>query len=373
MTILVIDSLGWGDSSVGGVRREFELDEYTEVSARYHAVGANSFGMALTDTEPLPGPQRPGLPYVNINQQSYLQYELPVGGAGKTLYIGCYCKSNYISFDGYLFQLLDHSVQPQLSVILDRDDEKLYITRGDKTGTVIGGPSKLVAEIGWYHLELKVKISNSIAANDIVLKIDGVTEITVPAGTDAQEQATNGVGYFRLGSGTAGFDEFFYSQLYVLNTDGTFANTSLGEHRIDVLYPNGNGDISQWVGSDGDSTNNFMLVDEQDIDQDTTYVETNTRFDVDLYQLENVVETPDSEGIAGVQTLLDVSKTGSATRVVYSAMRIAGTSYYSGRQISPQEDQYTLHADIWSTNPNNSSQWTESDVDAVQGGIYVNI
>ena len=64
------------------------------------------------------------------------------------------------------------------------------------------------------------------------------------------------------GATTANYD---YDDLYICDgttVPGEPVNDFLGDVRVDTLYPNGNGNSSQWVGQDANSTDNYLNVDD---------------------------------------------------------------------------------------------------------------
>jgi hypothetical protein len=83
-----------------------------------------------------------------------------------------------------------------------------------------------------------------------------------------------------------------------------------GDCHVDYLVPDGNGDTSQWVGSDSDSVDNWQLVDEMPPSA-TDYVEADT---TDLRDLYTVTNLPASGTILGVQAVVHPVETRTGCR-----------------------------------------------------------
>jgi hypothetical protein len=138
--------------------------------------------------------------------------------------------------------------------------------------------------------------------------------------------------------------------------------------RVVTLYPNGNGNYSQFVGSDGNSTNNFQLVDEAQANDNTDYVERDVVGDKDSYAFENLPSTPDA--IKGVQICTIANKQDAGSRTGRMFFRISGTDYESA-DFTPAEASYTAFTHLADVSPATSSAWTESEVNGMEAGIKV--
>ena len=97
-------------------------------------------------------------------------------------------------------------------------------------------------------------------------------------------------------SGTTIFDD-----VYLMAGTG---DEFLGDCTVATLLPTGNGFVNQFVGSDGNSTDNYLLVDEQP-PSSTDYVGSATTGQQDLYTLTN---------LTGSGTVLAVAPTIYAVR-----------------------------------------------------------
>ena len=217
----------------------------------------------------------------------------------------------------------------------------------------------------FYLVEIHVIIHDTTGT--IELKINGVQagswmgDTKPGADTDATAIAIYHNGG-ASGQGCAYFDD-----IAVNNTAEAVDNSWCGDGHVIALKPNANGDSSDFTGSDGNSTDNYLLVDDVPHDSDTTYVESATADHTDLYNLaacglSNVeiqrvlVEAiaKDTDTADGTVKLL--SKAGSTTSETSVDL---STSYalYKGTEML--------------VNPDDSAAWETSDLDALQAGIKV--
>src|SRR5262245_6085768 len=197
--------------------------------------------------------------------------------------------------------------------------------RVTRNGTTLADASTPLSNNVWFYIEFKVTINNS---GSFELRMDGVNVASGSADTDNSGNAR--VDRFML-SGiqqTGADDDFWADDLYVL--DGTTGagsnpcNDFLGDMRIECLFPNGNGYSSHWVGSDANSTDNYLLVDEPSPDEDTTYVESSNVSDIDAYTCTNLASA--SGSIYAVQPIMRAKKSDSGTRTVRNIARLSGTN-----------------------------------------------
>lgn len=133
----------------------------------------------------------------------------------------------------------------------------------------------------WYVLEWHLKIDNSAGISEV--KVDGVADATTGS-TDTQPGAETTFDNLYLSS-NAGSASTYFDDLALNDTSGGVDDSWCGDGKIILLTPNANGDSSDLVGSDSDSTNNYLLVDDIPADSDTTYVQSATPDDYDLYNL----------------------------------------------------------------------------------------
>lgn len=146
--------------------------------------------------------------------------------------------------------------------------------------------------------------------------------------------------------------------------------TYRGELRIASLLPNGNGNSSQFTGSDGNSTDNYLLVDDpggNNVDDDTTYVGSSTVGHIDSYAMGNLPSV--SARVEGVLARFRARKTDAGARNGQTLLRSGGTNYVGTSQ--PELSTYFGHRKNYLVDPNTGVAFTESGVNALEAGQKV--
>jgi hypothetical protein len=276
------------------------------------------------------------------------------------------------SAQNVLFILYDGST-PQL-IVHRNADNTLSICR-NTLATVLGTTTTTVAvdSSTWFYLELKFKIANSIASGDVELYINGALELTLAATTDTQHTANAYVTKYRLGGDSAIYNSTttrrYIDDHYFLDLTGSYNNDVLGDVRVLTLRPDNNGNSSGLTGSDGNSVNNYLLVDDTTShDTDSTYVESATPGTKDTYSFGDTLSN--TATILGIQTNVIARKTDTAAKTVCPVIRIGSTDY-DGTTTPGLSTSYSNYTEIYETKPSDSTPWTKSDVDGAEFGVKV--
>ncbi len=140
-----------------------------------------------------------------------------------------------------------------------------------------------------------------------------------------------------------------------------------GEGFIVYLKPSGNGNTSDLVGTDGDSTDNYLLVDDDPIDATTEGVVTGTDGDYDTYDLETLPASANS--INAVAVTCTAFKDGTTINNLVGVVRIGSTDYDSedafDGSLSASVGPYSLPFVV---DPATGARWTASAVNAMEAG-----
>lgn len=189
----------------------------------------------------------------------------------------------------------------------------------------------------WHLIEWHLKIDNS--SGESTIKVDGITDATYSGDTQPSTETTIDNLYFSVGN-----DNHLYLDDLALNdTSGAADDSWCGDGYVERLTPNGNGSVNQWTGSDSDTTDNYLLVDEVPASS-TDYVEDSTPGNQDMYALSAFSGTgktilrvyAEARGIdtvaGGAQVKLGVRTGGanylsSAISLLTSYARIVGSDY----------------------------------------------
>lgn len=249
-----------------------------------------------------------------------------------------------------------------MNLVLNSDGT-IAIRRGT---TTLATTAALISHSIWYNIEFRVVVHNT--TGEYELKVNGVS-VASATGVDTRAGATNDYanrfrlsGRSALGNGTG----HTFDDVRINDSAGSAPNnTWLGDRKVITLFPTAEGDSSDFTPSAG--TDNSAMVDDNGLDDDSTYVESSTTNHRDLYavtDLSNVTE------INAIQhnvicrktdvtdfTIELVTKSGATTDVA-AGETVGSTSYLNKYRI--QE-----------TDPDTSSAWTDSGIDAAQFGYEV--
>lgn len=259
----------------------------------------------------------------------------------------------------------------QLAVIMN-SDRTLSIIR-NSTGTVLGTSTYTVPVASYFYLELKFNISDSISSGDVILYVDGTAVITLAAATDCKHTTNAYITKYRLGGDSgiisAAPPRRYIDDHYIVDFTGTINNAPLGSVRVQTLLPSANGNSSGMSGSDGNSVDNYALVDETGSNNgDTDYVEHATAGTKDTYVVQDTASTTST--IFGVQTNIVAKRTDTDNKTIAPVIRIGSTDY-DGPTTASINSAFTTYTQLYETKPSNSTAWTKTDVDGAEFGVKV--
>lgn len=280
-----------------------------------------------------------------------------------TLILGFAYKHSAVGATGPLAGFLD-SGTGQFSVWKSALD-RLEVRRG---GTLVATGTTVLASSVFYYIELKVTFHDTTGAYE--LRINEATELSA-TNVNTRSTANNtadqvGLGRIATSSGVDGPNVSHYDDFVVLDTTGSIANNFIGDIRAEAIFPNGNGNSSQFDGSDGNSTDNYQLVDETPPNGDTDYVESPDIGDKDTYAMGNV--TPTTGTVYGIQVMPYNRKTDAGTRKICTVIRHSGTEEDSADFTLSSSYQYFLN--MRETKPGGGS-FSISDVNGMEAGVKV--
>lgn len=241
---------------------------------------------------------------------------------------------------------------------------KLYVKRGSSTGTSLGTESGFTLGLAnvWHYVEAKITLSDTVGV--AVVRVDESIVINLSA-QDTKNAGTktvfdNIMVFDGGGALTIDCDDF-----YICNGAGSVNNDFMGDIKIETLYPNGNGNSSQLVGSDADSTNNYQLVDETPPNT-TDYVGSATTDQKDTYAYGN---TTIAGNVKGIQVNTYAQKTDAGARSFCPVIRRSSTDY-DGTD-TPVGTGFAIYEQLYENDPSTSAAWTTTNVDAAEFGVKV--
>lgn len=213
---------------------------------------------------------------------------------------------------------------------------------------------------------LEAEVIFHASAGTVRLKLAGVevglwTGISTSASGSAQ--CTHSGLWFEGNS-----NENVYDDCYVNDDSGSAPHeTFYGEALvIEKVAPNANGNSSQWLGSDGNSVNNFQLVDDNGND-DTDYVASATAAETDTYGCNDLGAA--SGTVIGVEQTLIAKKDDVATREIAGVLRTGGTDHTQTTRV--MSGSYQVFHERVDTNPDTSLPWTIANINGLEIGVKV--
>lgn len=206
----------------------------------------------------------------------------------------------------------------------------------------------------WVYVEIKLHTNATTGSYEV--RVNGVLWLS-----DSGVNTNNNVAVIRIGSAniTVEFDD-----LYLLNDSGATNNDFLGPQRIEAITVTSAGDVTEWTPSE--ASDNYTLVDENPTDDDTTYVEESTSTDQDLYNYSSLAALTSVNGVAVITTFKRPS--GSETLQISCK---SGTSEDNVNANATHSTSYTTDTTLFEQDPDTTSPWTVSGVNAAQFGVKV--
>ncbi len=207
-----------------------------------------------------------------------------------------------------------------------------------------------------YHIEMKVYTHSS--AGTVGVRVDeenwiSVTEEDTECGSNPYHNS------FRLGVSGAWIS---YDDVYFLDGTGTINNDFLGVQKVTVIRPDAAGDSSQWIPNSGV---NYDRVNESELDEDNSYVETATTTDKDLYNYSSVGNL---SSITGIQILCSARVT-SGRMELQAVTKSGATEDTQSCMILVLSEEYKTCSVVGELNPDTSLPWTPAEIDAAQFGV----
>lgn len=232
-------------------------------------------------------------------------------------------------------------------------------------GSLVASGTLELANNTWYLVEVHFKMADS---GIIQSKINGVLDINYSGDTTPGAETTFNRTCFGFLNASFRYTNTFVDDIAINDTSGATDNSWCGDGRVIALTPNANGDSSQFVGSDTNSTDNYLLVDEVPSDGDTSYVESATVGEKDLYNLTACGLTSVNIARVWIESRAKDTTTGDGT--IKLLAKTESTEYESAN-IDLSTSYAAQKGTDYTVNPNTSAAWTTTQLDALQVGIKV--
>lgn len=234
---------------------------------------------------------------------------------------------------------------------------------GTAVSTVVHAP--FAASDTWFNISVDVKVAN--AAGWIRVYVDGVQVIDFSGDTDNGATTFNNVAFGQAdGDAWLNGSVVYFDDMYIDDTTGEATPSQAPDSRFELITPNGNGNYSQWDGSDGNAVDNYLLIDEFPPDNDTTYIQTDTVNEINT-TLMTTFTIPAGWSVAAVIPLAIAKKDDAGgTLDLQLVTRLSSTDQVSGDKTLGTD--YAILRDRQTSKPGGGA-WTQSDINSVEVGV----
>ena len=285
--------------------------------------------------------------------------------------------------DGYFSVSSLSEVYIRFSVLIRNDNQPFYVyledtlNDDDLVRITITEQSNMTAHIDGslvdtgsyvfykninYLIEVYANIDDS--SGRIITKVNGVEDINYSGDTDPTSSSV--IDYVNFTNPAVQYK--YIDDIAINDTNGSEDNSWCGDGRIIAIKPNGNGDQSDLTGSDSDSTDNYLLVDDIPSDGDSTYVWSDTATDFDLYNL-TAPSLPVNHRITRIYA--EARAKDPDTGDIKLIIKPDSTVYKDSAATTLTTSYSAIKGDEYTENPDDGNAWEESDLDDLQAGVEI--
>ncbi len=234
---------------------------------------------------------------------------------------------------------------------------RLYVS--DASNSVVGiSTDPLIQFRHWNYIEIKVSFSNT--AGTAIVHFNGKEVINV-SGQDfeavgSHPHANNFAFYYR--------DSVQIDDLYVIDQNTSGLSDFLGPVVIRRLKPNADTATADFTPSDG--VDHYACVDDDRVDE-VEYLESSTVSDDELWDYESVPSEIFSIVAVNVETA--IAATGAGAKKAASLCKSGVTAVQELTQLVTIDNIWDAFNSLVEDDPDTSSPWTISGLNAAQFGV----
>lgn len=314
-------------------------------------------------------------------------------GGGKALTFGDNgaASTNYIRFELAETQttVIGFAIRPHVGVNATLDQQMLsfrhvadgrqhvtvWLTAGvhlefrKGTGTVIANVQNVCRKSYWSYIEVKVLISDTVGTIDV--QVNGVS-VAALTGLDTRDLGSgddiDAIDLIGIDGNTSNETSVcLFDDVYVLDTAGSSpTNDFLGPTKVEEILPDGAGDNADWTPSAG---SNYQNVDETPRDDDTTYNESSTSTNLDLFTGAALALIDGT--VFGVQIHALGRITDATTFTLVPTVKSVATEAADGGKLITDQVDYEAALGMFEDDPDAAAAWTPTTVNAMQIGYEV--
>lgn len=281
----------------------------------------------------------------------------------------------YIDADssaGNVIQFRTQDSVVQCGVKIAGTPRKMSVYRTSNPATVVTTGTYEFDLDTWYYVELQIQLSDTVGIaktrvnGDVDIDATGLD--TLASGSDLTIAALRWGGTDNQND----MDDFYITDIYVLDDAGTVRNDFLGEVEVKCLEPNADGFHTDFTPL---SSTNISNVDETgDHDGDTSYNAGTTAGDQDSFDMTTITGLAGRD-ILGLQAEVVAEKNDSGTKYGRVFIRPASTDDFAS-SYPLANGSYELVKDgsggnlpIWERNPDDNQNFEQADIDGLEVGI----
>ena len=245
-------------------------------------------------------------------------------------------------------------------------DGKLQVKRGSGTVVTETAPGVILFNT-WQHLEVMASVAN---AGSIAVRLN--EKIIIPQETvDIQDQSTAGITNISLNP--TGYNNVCLDDLYFATNDGYDADDYLGDCRVDTLFAVTPDDTAQWdTVYPASPTTHFDKIDDGasgsgDIDDDTTYIESPTVNDYDIFNFEDLAALT-GYLIHAVAINICAEKDAGSDEIKIKPVHKKSTTNDLTPEVTLTQN-YKVYQSIKKADPDDDSAWDETKFNASKWGV----
>jgi hypothetical protein len=228
------------------------------------------------------------------------------------------------------------------------------------TGTLVATSVASLSTSTYYLIEVHIRLDNSGA---IDVRVDGADFVSF-AGDTTPGADTTFDNLYLVSPGVVYLDDLAFN-----DASGSADNSWCGDGKIVMLSPNGNGDLSQLMGSDLNSVDNYLLVDEVPPNSDTDYVASATTNQADLYAM-TTTTIPTKAVVKRVFVEARAREEVASGDSIKLGIKTNSVEYWSGSIVQSTSYTRSVGPD-YLVNPQTGSAWTQGEIDALQAGVKI--
>jgi len=321
--------------------------------------------MNYASSPPQPAPARNGLGYqLNSGASHYVGWSTPqllATALGWT--IGFAMKASvFSSTANYMVTFIGDNGIAQGIFILNTD-ASISFKRGT-SGSIMGTSAPGIVQLNsWCYVEVQYLYASTNTGTAIV-RVNNTVVLTLTNINTASTSPSTSIQTPYLGYPGSANQGMTVDDVYICQ--GATPDPFLGDIVVETLYPNGNGTKNQWQGSDGDNTNNYLLVNEVGYPNTSTYTKDSVIGDQDMYALDNMKTVAGQ--VVGVCHVAYAVKTDSGPAQFKVVSHGTADTKSPNCAVRTGSDGWTF---TLAQNPDTSAAWTIADVNNLQSGVEI--